>query len=231
MDSAWSGPDHVPAYQPTLSAETSFLVLNANRNVPRKRMDATLRVFADFARDKPKGVKLLLKSAGPGVYGYDIEKIVRTLGLDGRVLVTGALRLADTLSDEDMNLLYNASDVGLNTSEGEGWGLIALEHAAAGAPQILPAHPVAADMWAGYAGLARTVGKRFDRGDLFLYDEVDEGEARNVLERLYRDEVFRNSATLEARWIAERPELEWVEVGKAWKDVVCGVNRMRPPYS
>lgn len=38
----------------------SFLVLNANRNQKRKRIDITLKAFAALARDKPENVKLLL---------------------------------------------------------------------------------------------------------------------------------------------------------------------------
>ena len=38
----------------------SFIVLNANRNEPRKRIDTTIKGFAEFARDKDKFVKLHL---------------------------------------------------------------------------------------------------------------------------------------------------------------------------
>jgi glycosyltransferase involved in cell wall biosynthesis len=42
------------------------------------------------------------------------------------------------LSDKDINVLYNACDIGLNTCEGEGWGLCQSEHAAVGCPQVAP---------------------------------------------------------------------------------------------
>jgi hypothetical protein len=43
------------------------------------------------------------------------------------------------LTDEDMNILFNAADVGLNTAMGEGWGLCNFEAAVVGVPQIVPA--------------------------------------------------------------------------------------------
>jgi glycosyltransferase involved in cell wall biosynthesis len=41
------------------------------------------------------------------------------------------------MSDFEINVLYNACDVGLNTCEGEGFGLCQFEHAAVGCPQVV----------------------------------------------------------------------------------------------
>jgi D-inositol-3-phosphate glycosyltransferase len=209
---------------PELGAEISFLVLNANRNVPRKRIDATLRVFAAFSADKPRGVRLLLKaSPGPGAGGCDIGNTSRALGIQDRVLVTSALGIPDALDDAALNRLYNACDVGINTSEGEGWGLIALEHAASGAPQILAAHPTGAELWSGYPGLVGVSSRRVDRRDAFHYAEVDEDQVKDALERLYRDDRFREEASSLARRVAERAELDWSRIGEAWRALVFDV--------
>jgi glycosyltransferase involved in cell wall biosynthesis len=50
-----------------------------------------------------------------------------------------ALPNAQMLSDRDINLLYNACDIGLNTCEGEGFGLCQFEHLALMKPQVAPA--------------------------------------------------------------------------------------------
>jgi hypothetical protein len=42
------------------------------------------------------------------------------------------------LTDEDINVLYNACDVGINTCDGEGFGLCNFEQAGVGVPQIVP---------------------------------------------------------------------------------------------
>lgn len=42
------------------------------------------------------------------------------------------------LSDRDINIMYSACDIGLNTCEGEGFGLCQFEHAAVGCPQVCP---------------------------------------------------------------------------------------------
>lgn len=42
------------------------------------------------------------------------------------------------LSDEDVNILYNCADVGINTCMGAGFELTTFEHAGMGYPQIAP---------------------------------------------------------------------------------------------
>jgi glycosyltransferase involved in cell wall biosynthesis len=41
------------------------------------------------------------------------------------------------VGDEGINQLYNAADIGINTSDGEGFGLCQLEHMLTGAPQVV----------------------------------------------------------------------------------------------
>lgn len=125
----------------------SFIVLNANRNEPRKRIDLTLRGFASFARDKPAGVRLHLHM---GDVDGGLTALADELGIAARVTI-GAGAGHPRLSDAALNRLYNACDVGLNTASGEGWGMIAFEHAATGAAQIVPGHGVCGETWAGCA--------------------------------------------------------------------------------
>ena len=54
----------------------AFIVLNGNRNMPRKRIDITLQGFALFARHKPPSVKLYLHMATEDS-GWNVLKIGR----------------------------------------------------------------------------------------------------------------------------------------------------------
>ncbi|HEY7031678.1 MAG TPA: hypothetical protein VH482_10140, partial [Thermomicrobiales bacterium] len=100
----------------------AFIVLNANRPMPRKRIDLTLEGFARFAHGKPPTVKLWLHHAI-----MDADERASLVSLAAHLGLTGRLYLspldAPPLSDADLNLVYNACDVGLNTALGEGWGL------------------------------------------------------------------------------------------------------------
>jgi len=123
-----------------------FILLNANRNQPRKKIDVTLEAFAQFATGKPKSVKLCLHM-GLRSLGWDIMRAARYFGIENRLILTSKSDHGVKRSDQFLNLLYNACDVGVNTSCSEGWGLIAIEQAATGMPSVLGAHSAHLEQW------------------------------------------------------------------------------------
>jgi hypothetical protein len=80
-----------------------------------------------------------------------ITSLVRPPGLEDRVDLNPLV--GGIVSDRELNLLYNACDVGINTSMGEGWGLVSFEHGAAGAAQVFPDHTACTELWSGRAEL------------------------------------------------------------------------------
>ncbi|MCK4822759.1 glycosyltransferase, partial [bacterium] len=129
----------------------SFIILNANRNQPRKRIDITMRAFRDFARDKPQNVKLYLHM-GTRDMGWDIVRLATRYGIDDRLALSSMAPNLASVPDERLNEIYNACDIGLNTSLGEGWGLTSWEHAATGKPQIVPDSSALPEVW-GKSGI------------------------------------------------------------------------------
>lgn len=124
----------------------AIVVLNANRNSQRKRLDLSIQGFVRALVKNPKLYLMLVTNLAPqtGAY-YDVQRIyVEELGLAdlevGKYLQN--LVLVDTsppnvIDDEGINQLYNVADIGLNTSDGEGFGLCQLEHLFTGAPQVV----------------------------------------------------------------------------------------------
>jgi D-inositol-3-phosphate glycosyltransferase len=195
----------------------AFIVLNANRNVPRKRVDLTLEAFARFAVDKPDA--FLYLHMGLEDTGIDILTIVRRLGIEDKILLTSHEGARPQVSDEELNVIYNACDVGINTSTGEGWGLVAFEHAATGAPQIVPNHSACAELWAD-AGLLIDL-EPSDTGP----SEVSIRSAVDQLDRLYRDEPLRVRLSEAGRRKATSPELSWAAVAATWAGLL---DQIRP---
>lgn len=64
--------------------------------------------------------------------GVDVLGLARALGIEDRLLLTTTAPERPHVSDEHLGLIYQACDVGVNTSAGEGWGLVAFEHGATG---------------------------------------------------------------------------------------------------
>lgn len=126
----------------------AIVFLNANRNSQRKRQDLTIMGFVELLRRHPdKPLWLLMVTAVDPQKGahYDVQRIfgdqLQRAGLDPNVYGK-RMAIIDTappnmLSDDAVNQIYNMCDIGINTSDGEGFGLCQLEHLYTGAPQIV----------------------------------------------------------------------------------------------
>lgn len=125
-----------------------ILFLNANRNSQRKRLDLTLGGFARLiARNptKPYYVLILTNATPQSGAFYDVQRVfieeLKGQGLDVQTHVRKLLLIDSSppnlMTDEAINQIYNASDIGINTSDGEGFGLCQLEHMYTGAPQVV----------------------------------------------------------------------------------------------
>src|SRR5262249_16936317 len=100
----------------------AFIVLNANRPWARKAIDLTVEGFAMFSRSKPAGVKLYLHQARTSEFERRAtRKLLKLFQVEDRVIIGGTTSQEPVLSGEQLNLLYNACDVGINTAMAEGW--------------------------------------------------------------------------------------------------------------
>lgn len=210
-------PDRVLARRLLFGSEVGaedFLVLNANRNQPRKRIDLTLEGFARFAADKPPSVRLCLHM-GMRDQGIDVLALAGGLGILDRLVLTTREPGRPAVPDDRLNLIYNACDVGLNTALAEGWGLVAFEHAATGAAQVVPGHGACRELWEGSALLLDALASRDPRGGAGERTPTAEGVAA-ALETLYRDPGLRHRLAAAARANATRPDLTWSAVALRW---------------
>jgi D-inositol-3-phosphate glycosyltransferase len=190
-----------------------FWVLNANRNQPRKCLDLTLDGFARFAADKPANVRLYLHT-GLKEIGVDILKHARLSGITERLILTRSSDDHPELPTSKLNLIYNACDVGVNTSTGEGWGLVSCEHAATGAPQIVPRHSACEEIWNGAAELltpVRTFSTGMLEGKMIAAEDLAES-----LERLYSDSSHYDHLSQAAYLRATDEAYRWDLIATRW---------------
>lgn len=124
--------------------EEDFIILNLNRNQPRKRWDICLQAFAEIvSRHLMEPIKLLIATAVNGSWNL-IEVFERELKKRGITLEEGMKHLIiidnpQQITDDEVNILYNVADIGFSTADGEGFGLCGFQQAAIGVPQVLPA--------------------------------------------------------------------------------------------
>jgi len=200
----------------------SFIVLNGNRNQPRKRMDITMWAFREFQKNKPD-VKLYLHM-GVTDMGFNIAELAERYGFADKTILTSATNRVPSVPVTYLNLIYNATDIGLNTAVGEGWGLVNWEHAATGKPQLLPNNSVLPEIWGdgalfydaktphmierintlGYAGDYRDIAAKLE----WAYDDWKHGG-----EQLAKIAQIGFDKTQEEKY-------DWSEIGKQFDKVI-----------
>ena len=123
-----------------------FLISSFNRNQPRKRLDILIMAFVELLVKNPSKPIAMLCACDKGEKGGWplIEIYLRELKLRGVRPEIYANRLLITpkdmsYTDEEINLMYCAADVGISAAEGEGWGLCSFEQMGLGVPQVLSA--------------------------------------------------------------------------------------------
>jgi glycosyltransferase involved in cell wall biosynthesis len=122
-----------------------FLLLNLNRNTPRKRFDIVITAFAELVCKYPqKPIALLAVTDAGTTGGFPLHEIfIRELQkhnvqIEHHINKLMITKTALNYTDETINELYAASDVGITAADGEGFGLCHFEAMGVGIPQVVP---------------------------------------------------------------------------------------------
>lgn len=130
--------------------EDDFLVVNMNRNSYRKMIPKTLEAFLLFLKmnNMNEKIKLFLGCRMDADDSCNVpmilEKLCMQLKLDMEEVSKHILVSPNPMfmTDEFVNIVYNAGDVGINTCCGEGFGLTNVEHLYLNKTQIVPGIPI-----------------------------------------------------------------------------------------
>jgi glycosyltransferase involved in cell wall biosynthesis len=199
-----------------------FIVLNANRNLERKRIDITIKGFARFAVAKPDDVRLHLHM-GTEDNGWNVIKLAHRHGVADRVMlsakspdIASSVVPIPFVATERLRDIYAAAAVGLNTATSEGWGLVTHEHAATGAAQVVPRHTGFTELWDGSAMMVDPVLTLTNPNVLTDAHYVAPEAVAAALERLYADPDLLRAMSIAAHRVATRPEFQWDAVARRW---------------
>ncbi len=190
------------------------IILNANQPWERKRLDLTVEGFSRFLAKSDREVYLYLHL--PGARSEDIEALeqqTQALGIQQYVVLGGTGRR----SIEDLNWLYNACEVGINTAMGEGWGLVSCEHAATGAAQIVTDDEQLREIWGSaalYAKITSTEQNWFCPH--VEYQVVDPISAGQSLHALFSDQKLLQKHSTAATARMEKSRFDWEYIEQQW---------------
>ena len=169
-------------------ADDAEIVVGISRLVPRKGFDTVIRAVAALAPFRPR---LVLAIAGAGRDRERLEKLATEL--------SAPVRFMGRVSHDDLPLLYGCADVSAMMCrnrwaglEQEGFGIVFVEAAACGVPQI-----------AGRSGGAAEAVEHGETG-FVVDDPSDVNDVVRRLTQLLDDDELRKSMSVASRARAER---------------------------
>ena len=225
-----------------------FCLLSVNANQRRKDPARPLEILAELIR---RGVpaRLALHCRAKTVYGCDLEAVGRQLGLElwrdwvhsgdlfgpGDTTVMGRDAqgkplIGSSVSQLDLARMYNAADLCLSTSLGEGWGFSFTEALACGCPVALPLHTSCEELVDKLTVIDPVVSQHYverqlcplDASDTIVLGEMDSlsrvrrrvtlPQAADTLESYYRSGYWRERRPLP---VAAQEWLSWPRIAGA----------------
>jgi glycosyltransferase involved in cell wall biosynthesis len=203
-----------------------FLVLNVNRNQPRKDLMRTMSAFKLFHDANPNSFLFLLCQAQD--VGGDIIAIGENLGLvwdkDFACPSPGTYGANQGYPIDVVNKLYNTVDLVVSSALGEGWGLSSVEAMATNVPILFPKN----------TSLVEIIGENEERGwfcksgdslnHFICLGQVDNNILRPTVDIYDMADMmsYIYSHPKEAKEKADRAYKEvwtWEQVGKDWLKV------------
>ena len=117
---------------------TKFIVTNLNRNQHRKDIPRTIAAFKKFRETVPESVLYL--HMAPNDQGWNLPEVCKAYGFNTTedVIFPENFGPNQGYPREVVNMIYNASDLVVSTTLGEGWGLSWVEAMATKTPVLMP---------------------------------------------------------------------------------------------
>jgi glycosyltransferase involved in cell wall biosynthesis len=200
-----------------------FIVGNINRNQSRKRLDLTIKAFAEFAKDKPD-VRLLLHDPIKTPEGWDLNQLAdEYYNIGDKVLLSN-----ETLEIKKLNQLYNTIDVMVNTGGGEGWGLCSSESACAKVAQIVPNWSATGEIWADSGILLDITSVRHEDGRINTAQcVIDTDHLVRELEDFYAKPEKVTEVGEACFQTMMNPDYDWDQIAKTFETIFEKVSERK----
>ena len=149
---------------------------------------------------------------------FDSEMSRRDLDPTNRLIMTTAnINYMAPPSDEMLNMIYNCCDVGINTADGEGWGLVPFEHASCKKPQVVPNHTACRDIWKHSAAMIDVATWVRDKDLSVERGIIDVKSAVDQLNKLYEDESHRKQVAEDCYEVTQNENFRWDKISLAFE--------------
>lgn len=198
-----------------------FIVGNLNRNQPRKRLDLTVRYFAEFVHQyKIPDAYLYLHVAPTGDVGYDLKQLMTFFGLPNRLILVQP-EMGMGISERGLVNTYAMFDAQVNTGQGEGWGLTTMEGMACEVPQIVGDWSALGE-WPedGVIKVACTSISVTPNNINVIGAIPDEEEFVRALHFLYSNRDAARKLGLRGRQVVSQPKFNWKNISLQFSEML-----------
>jgi glycosyltransferase involved in cell wall biosynthesis len=219
----------------------SFVFFSGSKNQPRKRLDIIIRAYVEFLKEFDKKNVVLMMNCGLLDNGWDIKFLYNRLCKENNIknkdqhIYYCSDNIGDSnKNDEELSIIYNATNVGVTTSMGESFGLIPFEQSKLGIPQIVP-------NWGGIIEAVPHGSIKVDTSDYFVYPVILQstmGEARVVhykdiataMRCYYTDKTKYHQDSINV--VKNIEGYSWKEVAKQCQDILIKwTDTKHQPYT
>jgi glycosyltransferase involved in cell wall biosynthesis len=214
-----------------IQTEGKFLVLSDSRNQPRKMLPRLLDIFAQFAASRPDAHLHLHTDPDDEftrspIYSYDLRADLKHLGLENKAQLTPGLSMqrGGGVALEELAKYYQAADVHLLASSGEGFGLPTLQAAAAGAVPFAGAYSASRELVEGH-GEAIAIAEWSENEFGIRRGLIDVEDAVAKLAALYDNPQVLRQCSLASRSFAEA--YSWEKIIDQWDALLRAVGKRR----
>ncbi len=204
----------------SLGYEGKFVILSDARNTLRKMLPRTLEIFRRFAADKDDVILHLHCDPDDSPdhtpnYHYDLQSDIAFLNLTDKVCLTKGMSSAKGIPLEQLAHIYQAADVHLLASWGEGFGLPTLQAAATGVVPLASDYSASQELVLGHG---EAICLRHLLLDQFSLRRalIDIDDAVSKLEKLYRNRELLACKAQGSREFAL--SYDWECVVPQWKN-------------
>jgi glycosyltransferase involved in cell wall biosynthesis len=191
-----------------------FVVGCVARNQQRKNLPALVKAFARFARDKPDAV-LYLHTQVRG--HWDMYELVKRFGVEDKTRVTEGLGTDRGVPDALLATVYNAMDVFVLPTMGEGFGLPIVESQACGTPALATDYSACPELLPDPIQRLK-VKETLIMGHNFEQAVVDTDDIVQKLEHFYRNREQLRDLGRRCRTFAQK--FEWAHACQAFIELL-----------
>lgn len=204
-------------------ADDRFLMVNVNRNQPRKDIVRSLMILKELW-DRGRTPLLYMHMQYEDT-GGNVFTMANQLGLGDRIeffLPSPKMFSANQgMPIEDVNRIYNAADMVLTTTLGEGWGLSITEAMATKTPVVGPLNTSLIEMMDNDRGVLVPSG---NDPSLFIVKENDNDRIRPLMDVMAAADAIEAIMDGKSPVSTERAydwvrKLDWSTICKQWEKI------------